>query len=62
MTRKNWVGFANEYMKRCCETKYHVNTAVYAKLVEFDTKLGMKNSEQLLKCLCYTASWDIIKV
>ena len=38
------------------------NKEVYTKLVELDTRLGRKASEQLYECLRYTTRSDIIKV
>ena len=64
--RKNkWVGFASFYLGRCQEkskTGDKIDERIYAKLIELDTRLGTKASEQLYYCLNRTTRWDIIKV
>ena len=39
-----------------------INKEVYTKLVELETRLGKKASEQLYECLWNTTRSDIIKV
>ena len=65
LRKKGWSGFANVYLVRCDkESKIgdKIDVEVYARLVELDTKLGTRSSEQLLYCLLLTSRWDIIKV
>ena len=65
MRNENWVGFANVYLDRCKQesiTGDKIDRELYSKLVELDTRLGTKVSEQLYKCLLQTARSDIIKV
>ena len=64
--RKNdWVGFADVYLDKCYEKSdgdNKVDIPLYEKLVELDTRLGTKVSEQLYQCLRSTTQLDIIKV
>ena len=56
--------FAEEYLERCnkeSKSNDNINKEVYTKLVELETRLGRKASEQLFWCLCYTTRSDIIK-
>ena len=61
--------FAKKYLERCNEeSKYdyqksndQINKEVYTKLVELDTRLGTRASEQLYWCLWHTTRSDIIK-
>ena len=65
MRKNNWVGFAEVYLERCkkeSKTGDEIDIEMYAKLVELDTKLGTRSSEQLFICLRFTVRWDIIKV
>ena len=57
--------FAWLYLRRCNEeskSNDKINKEVYTKLVELETRLGTKASEQLYECLRYTTRSDIIKV
>ena len=63
--RKDWVGFADLYLWRCNKESIpmdDIDKEVYSMLVELDTRLGTKASEQLHKCLYRTTRSDIIKV
>ena len=58
-------GFAQVYLGRCNEeskSNDEVDKEVYAKLVELDTRLGTRASEQLFDSLYHTTRSDIIKV
>ena len=44
------------------KTDEKIDVEVYARLVELDTKLGTRTSEQLFLCLFLTTRLDIIKV
>ena len=57
--------YENNYLNRCnkeSKSNDKINKEVYTKLVELDTRLGRKASEQLLWCLYFTTRSDIIKV
>ena len=59
------VGYADYYLVRSWNDSKKINEAdatVYQKLVDIDTRIGTKLSEQLFCCLCWTTRWDIIKV
>ena len=65
LKKDGWVGFAHVYLYRCDEeskTGDKIDVDVYAQLVELDTKLGTRSSEQLFSCLSFTTRWNIIKV
>ena len=60
-----WAGFAEIYLERCnqeSKTDDKIDVKVYTRLIELDTKLGTRISEQLFLCLLHTIRWDIIKV
>ena len=63
---KAWrLGYADYYLKKCENDSTMINEAdatVYQKLVDIDSTLGTKLSDQLYWCLDYTTRWDIIKV
>ena len=59
------IGYADYYLYKCENDSKMINEAdatVYQKLVDIDSKLGTKLSDQLYWCLYYTTRWDIIKV
>ena len=69
LRKKNLVGFAEVYLCRStCRCNKESNSddgidkKVYSMLVDLDTRLGTKASEQLYKCLYRTTRTDIIKV
>ena len=58
-------GYAEYYLRYCWNDSKLINEAdvkVYQRLVDIDTTLGTGLSRQLLRCLCWTTRWDIIKV
>ena len=58
-------GYAEYYLRKCENDSTMINEAdatVYQKLVDIDSTLGTKLSDQLYWCLYYTTRWDIIKV
>ena len=66
LRKKGFVGFADRYLARRIEQEEksddQIDIQVYTKLVQLDSKLGTTASEQLAKCLKFTARSDIIKV
>ena len=61
----DFIGFSHVYLVRCSyesESDEVIDTNVYKKLVQLDTKLGTKAFEQLFYCIKKTTRWDIIKV
>ena len=65
ISKDEFHGFADLYLKPCVENSQvydQVDTEVYAKLIELDSKLGITPSEQLFWCLLRTTRSDIIKV
>ena len=63
LKRKGFIGFAQKYLSKF-KSKSHdlIDINVYTKLVELDSRLGTKASDQLLWCLNFTSRSDIIKV
>ena len=58
-------GYADYYLRMCKNDSKKINEAdatVYQKLVDIDSTLGTKLSDQLYWCLYRTTRWDIIKV
>ena len=58
-------GYATYYLSKCENDSTMINEAdatVYQKLVDIDSTLGTRFSNQLYWCLYYTTRWDIIKV
>ena len=58
-------GYATYYLSKCENDSTMINEAdatVYQKLVDIDTTLETKLSDQLSGCLHRTTRWDIIKV
>ena len=58
-------GYADHYLHKCQNDSKMINEAdatVYQKLVDIDSTLGTKLSDQLYWCLYRTTRWDIIKV
>ena len=65
MRKGGWVGFAHLYLWRCkeeSESEEKIDSQVYNKLVELDTRLGTTVTEQLFESLFYSLSLDLIKV
>ena len=59
------VGYASYYLKKCwnkSKLKNEANVAVYKRLLEIDSKLGLAQSEQLFQCLLYSPQKDLIEV
>ena len=68
--RESCVGFASKYLERFDkESKWRLGTLaergidreIYSKLVQLDSRLGTRASDQLYKCLSHTTRSDIIK-
>ena len=58
-------GYASYYLDNCKNYSTMINEAdatVFQKLVDIDSTLGTKLSDQLYWCLWWTTRWDIIKV
>ena len=56
-------GYADYYLRECKNDSKLINDAtVYQNLVDIDSTLGTKLSDQLSGCLHRTTRWDIIKV
>ena len=58
-------GYAEYYLSKCENDLTMINEAdatVFQKLVDIDSTLGTKLSDQLYECLFRTTRWDIIKV
>ena len=66
LRKRGYVGFAHRYLRRRIKQESksddQIDIQVYTKLVQLDSKLGTTASEQLAKCLEFTARSDIIKV
>ena len=63
--RKDWVGFAELYLRRCNEESIlsdEIDKEFYSRLVKLDTRLGKTASEQFYSCVVHTLNLDIIKV
>ena len=63
--KHGYVGYANYYLKECWDESKLNNKAdveIYKQLLEIDSKLGTTQTEQLLKCLCYSPRKDLIEV
>ena len=61
----DFVGFASIYLEQFDEeskSNDEIDKEIYAELVKLDTRLGIRASEQLYKCLENTTRSDIIKV
>ena len=67
---EDFIGFASKYLERFDkESKWRVGTLaergidreIYSKLVQLDSRLGTRASDQLYNCLSHTTRSDIIK-
>ena len=61
---ENFVGFASKYLERFdkeSKSDREIDREIYSKLVQLDSRLGTKASDQLYKCLSHTTRSDIIK-
>ena len=59
------IGYADYYLEKCendSKMKNKADATVFQKLVDIDSTLGTKLSDQLGRCLRWTTRWDIIKV
>ena len=62
---EDFIGFASEYLERFdkeSKSDREIDREIYSKLVQLDSRLGTKASDQLYKCLSHTTRSDIIKV
>jgi len=60
-----YVGFADAYLRLFEEKsklENQMDMQTYAKLVELDSKLGTKASEQLFMCVYYAPRLNLVKV
>ena len=65
LREKNFVGYANCYLKNCwneSELKNKADVAIYKQLLEIDARLGTTQSEQLFKCVSNSLRINLIKV
>ena len=57
------VGYAYVYLNQCLHHYSHkIDIQFYTKLVELDSRIGIRASEQLYWCLNSTTRSDIIEV
>ena len=62
---KDFAGFAEFFLQGLSQKSQsddEIDTEVYAKLIELDTRLGTTATEQLIGCIAGTTRCDIIKV
>ena len=60
-----YVSFAEVYLERFdkeSKSDREIDREIYSKLVQLDSRLGTRASEQLFWCLSLTTRSDIIKV
>ena len=65
MKEKSFEGYAEYYLRKCENDSTKINEAdatVYQRLVDIDSILGTKLSDQLESCLRCTTRWNIIQV
>ena len=58
-------GFAIKYLERFdkeSKSDREIDREIYSKLVQLDSRLGTKASDQLYECILQTTRSDIIKV
>ena len=58
-------GYADYYLAKswkASEMENEADVTIYVQLLEIDSDLGTKASNQLWACLSWTTRWDIIKV
>lgn len=63
--KKKNAGYAEYYLNKCCNNlkrTIEADASIYRRLVDIDSKLGTRASQQLFRCLAWTTRWDIIKV
>ena len=61
---KNFVGFASKYLElfdKESKSDREIDSEIFSKLVQLDSRLGTRASDQLYKCLSHTTRSDIIK-
>ena len=65
LRRKDFAGFAEFFLQGLSQKSQsddEIDTEVYTKLIELDTRLGTTAAEQLFACVGNTMRLDIIKV
>ena len=65
LRKVGWVGYAHYYLYDCwkeSELKNKAEVTIYKQLLEFDSKLGTTQSEQLFECIRYSPRKDFIEV
>ena len=63
--KSGFVGFADVYLQQCYKKPKRdseIDTQVYNKLVELDSKIGTTASEQLFQLLSHSLRFDLLKV
>ena len=63
--KHKYVGYAEYYLFKCwdkSELKNKADVIIYKQLLEIDSKLGTKQTEQLFKCVFNSLRIDLIKV
>ena len=65
LRKDNLIGFASYYLQKCYDESEWVNNAdveTYKTLIEIDSKLGTKHTDQLIECLYESIRIDLVKV